>query len=147
MSNSLESDGLQEQWQSLSSESRRRQKRKIGFSLLIAALIALLLWNTQWPFLKPGLIVLLAGQIAIAAFWTFRIRRRQQPDDLDALIEGEASANRQAVWLENGSRLLGFVLLAIGFWRTTGNVIVSLALGVVYPALSFWGFARSAKRR
>jgi hypothetical protein len=58
------------------------------------------------------------------------------------LLDRDASTRRQAMWLEQGSRVLGFMLLALGFWRSTGNVLVSVALGLVYPLVSFWGFKR-----
>jgi len=128
----------------LMADSQARNRKRMRFALLVAALIALLLWNTQWPAIRPGLCVLLAGQIALAGFLFFRNRRLRAPVSAAEWLDSDASAKRRAIWLEQGSRGLGFMLLAFGFWRSTGSVIVSVALGLVYPLVSFWGSRRSA---
>jgi len=127
----------------LMADSQARNRKRMRFALLVAALIALLLWNTQWPAIRPGLWVLLIGQMALASFLFFHNRRLGPPGSAAELLDRDASTRRQAMWLEQGSRVLGFVLLALGFWRSTGNVLVSVALGLVYPLVSFWGFKRA----
>jgi len=127
----------------LVAESQARDKKRMRFALLVAALISLLLWNTQWSAIRPGLCVLLAGQMALAAFLFFRNRQLGPSGNAAEWLESDASARRRATWLEQGSRVLGFMLLALGFWRSTGNVLVSVALGLVYPLVSFWAFKRA----
>ena len=147
MNGNPESAPLDREWHALASGTRLRNKKRIRSSLLVALVVALLLWNTQWPAIRPGLFVLLVGQIALAGFLFIRSRQIEATTDLDLWFDREASAMRFAGWLENGSRLVGFAILAFGFWRSTHNLPLSLALGLVYPLVIYWGLTRAATRR
>ena len=127
-------------------DSKARNNQQIRSSLLIAALVGVLLWKTQWPAIQAGLVVLLIGQLGLAGFLAFRNFRHRPAVELDELLEDEGAAMRKAGWLGNGSRLLGFVLLGFGVWRSTHNLPVSIGLGVVYPAVLAWGLVRSSSR-
>jgi hypothetical protein len=127
-------------------DSKARNNQQIRSSLLIAALVGVLVWKTQWPAIQPGLIVLLIGQLGLAGFLVFVNLRRKLPMKLNELLAVEGSAMRKAAWLGNGSRLLGFALLGFGVWRSTHNLPISIGLGVVYPAVIAWGLVRSSGR-
>ena len=127
-------------------DSKARNNQQIRSSLLVAALVGLLLWKTQWPAIQPGLIVLLIGQLGVAGFLIFRNLRHRPAVERNELLEEDRAAMRKAGWLGNGLRLLGFVLLGFGIWRSTHNLPVSIGLGVVYPAVLAWGLVRSSTR-
>jgi hypothetical protein len=126
--------------------SKARNSQQIRSSLLIAALVGLLIWKTQWPAIQPGFAVLLTGQVGVAGFLIFRNLRHRPAVELNDLLQEGSAAIRQVGWLGNGSRLLGFVLLGFGVWRSTHNLPVSIGLGVVYPAVLAWGLVRSSSR-
>ena len=127
-------------------DSKARNNQQIRSSLLIAALVGVLVWKTQWPAIQPGLVVLVIGQVGVAGFLIFRNLRHRPAVELNELLQEEGAAMRKAGWLGNGSRLLGFVLLGFGVWRSTHNLPVSIGLGVVYPAVLAWGLVRSSSR-
>jgi hypothetical protein len=139
-------DLLNGELQNLLVNSQARNNQQIRSSLLIAALVGVLVWKTQWPAIQPGLIVLLVGQLGLAGFLIFFNLRRKSPMKLNELLAVEGSAMRKAAWLGNGSRLLGFALLGSGVWRSTHNLPISIGLGVVYPAVIAWGLVRSSGR-
>ncbi len=153
MANGINHEGIRRELESISASAKARNNKRIGLSLLIAALIALLLWKTQWPAIQPGLGILLAGQIGLAGFLAYRNSQLKQFDgtereaDVGAFFAGEEAALTRSTLLENGSRLLGFAALAFGFWRSTGNLVLALALGVIYPVVVYWGLARANSRR
>ncbi len=147
MSTTFGNDALQQELHNLTVNSKRRNNRRIRMALIIAALIAVLSLKTQWPSLQPGLYILLAGQLIFAGFLVLRNRRITEHIPVDRWFDEELAVNRQAAWLENGPRMLGFAVLAFGFWRATGNVLVSVALGVVYPAILLWGLSRVTGRQ
>ena len=149
MTDGMEPESLRRELFSISASTQSRNNQRIASSLIIAAVIALLLWKTQWPAIQPGLIVLLAGQVALAGFLAFRNSQLKlyEGADVNAWFAREEAALRQATLLETGARVVGFALLAFGFWRSTGNLLLSLALGVVYPAVVYWGLARVTNRR
>lgn len=52
-------------------------------------------------------------------------------------------------WLslfENAFRGVGFLALAYGFWRATGQIWVAILLGIVYPAVAYFGMSRRAEQ-
>jgi hypothetical protein len=75
VSDDTESDELRK----LMTDSQARDRKRMRLALLVAALISLLLWNTQWPAIRPGLWVLLIGQMALASFLFFHNRRLGPP--------------------------------------------------------------------
>lgn len=131
----------------LTRSAKARNQNRLRVSLLIAALIGLLLWKTQWPAIVPGLVILLAGQLGLAIFLAVRNSQLARPAELEEWFRGEARALRIASWIENFSRMAGFVLLAFGFWQSTRNLVLALALGVVYPAIVYWAMARVRARK
>jgi hypothetical protein len=147
MSGNLETDLVARELQNLALDSEARNNKRIRSALLLAALAGVLLWKTQWPAIYAGLIVLLTGQLALAAFLAFRNRSLKRQIDVNDWFDKESSAMRQSAWLDNGSRLLGFVLLGVGFWRATHNLLISLALGIIYPVATYWGLSRVSSRR
>ena len=114
------------------------------FALVIAAIIAFLLWQTQWPTLRPALFLLLIGQIGTAAILFNRtIALSKQPAEEQAAMlvwfDTEEAFVKYSSLFENAVRTIGLMVLAYGFWVPTRNLGIALALGVVYPlAAHFW---------
>jgi len=109
---------------------REGNTRRLRTSVLAAVLIGFLVWYTRWPSLKLGLFILLAGQLGLTVM--VLIRNRSLANE---------SAGSEEVFLrryrlfDNLQRTLGFAALAYGFWSVTRNLWVSLALGILYPAV------------
>jgi hypothetical protein len=121
------------------------------FAEVMAVIFALLLWRTTWLALRPGLVILLAGQIAVIFVLVYRnvrlARDAKRADDAGkaavlAWFDKEEASGRWSAWLENGARIIGLALLAYGFWQMTGNLLITLAIGVVYPVSSYFGMMR-----
>lgn len=116
----------------------------------MAIVIAVLLWQTTWLSLRPGLLILLIGQISAAAvFFAHR-----------SAIGGTGSCLRMLTWfdgeerfvsfsalVESVFRVVGFVVLAYGFWTATHILWITLILGIVYPLFSYFGVARRNTRQ
>lgn len=137
---------------SLISETRRRNSKRMRFAEVMAVIFALLLWRTTWIALRPGLAILLAGQIAVIVVLVYRNARLgkdlgRQGDfgkgEASAWFEGEEAFAKWSGVLENGVRIIGLAVLAYGFWRMTNNLLITLAIGVVYPVSSYFGMMRT----
>lgn len=104
--------------------------RRLRTSLLAAVLIGILAWYTKWPSLRLGLLILFVGQLGLAVMVLMRNRALtgQTADSQEAFL-------RRLRLFDNCQRTFGFAVLAYGFWRATRNLWLSLALGVVYPAV------------
>jgi hypothetical protein len=139
---------------SVIAEAQRRNAKRAHFAELIAVLLAILLWETKWLALRPGLVILLIGQLGVALVLILRNLRLSkdlerwsssvEKDDLLAWFEAEGAFARRSTWFESGARLLGLIVVAYGFWAVTGNLWVALAIGVVYPVSLYFGMMRSS---
>jgi hypothetical protein len=136
-----------ERFSSFVAVARGRHGKHMRFALLVAVLIALLLWQTQWFTLRPALFLLLIGQIGTAAILFNRKTALSRGLDLDesgmlAWFDAEEAFVKYLAALENGVRTVGLMVLAYGFWVPTRNLWVALALGVVYPVTAYLGMVR-----
>lgn len=133
-------------------EMRKRNSKRMRFAELMAAIFAALLWKTAWLALRPGLAILLVGQVALVFVLIYRSVRlsrdlkRPSSDvtkgDVLAWFDDEQAFSTRSRLLENGTRMIGLIVLAYGFWKMTGNVWIAVAIGVVYPASSYFGLMR-----
>jgi uncharacterized protein YjeT (DUF2065 family) len=136
--------------------AQQRNRKHLRFAALVAILITALLWRTQWLTLRPGLIVLLLGQLGATTILLYRgvtlkknLREAEsgvgfEPSTWFAL---EAAFTKRIAMFENGLRLIGFVLLAYGFWIATKSLGLALAIGIVYPVTAHFGIGRANMRR
>jgi hypothetical protein len=141
-----------ERFSSFVSIVRERHVKHMRFALVVAVLIALLLWQTQWIALRPALILLLLGQVGTAAILLNRRTPFSKSPDLDeagmlAWFDTEAVFVKYLAVFENGVRAIGLLVLAYEFWMTTRNLWVALALGVVYPMTAYFGMVRGSISR
>lgn len=133
--------------------AQARNARHLRFAALVTVLVALLLWRTQWVTLRPGLVVLLIGQLGAAVLLLYRnaslsrdLHRLQntsaaEPSSL-TWFDGEEAFVKRLALFENGLRLIGFALLAYGFWLPTRSIFIALAIGVAYPVTAYFGIGR-----
>jgi hypothetical protein len=133
--------------------SLARNSQAMRVAIIIVVLIGALIWRTQWPSLQPGLWILLGGQIGVVLL---RLRRIPEQKKVITSLRAEALDERSLLdWFrterqfiknlglfENGGRSLGFLSLAYGFWTSTRQLWLSLALGLVYPLVAYAGMAR-----
>ncbi len=127
--------------------ARSRHLKHVRFALVVAALIALLLWQTQWITLRPALFLLLIGQIGMAAILFNRVRALAKENsaseaEMLAWFGMEEAFVKYSALFENGVRTLGLLLLAYGFWVPTRNLWVAVLLGLVYPITAYFGMVR-----
>jgi len=133
--------------------ARTRNAKQMRFAGFMAALIAVLLWQTRWLALQPGLGILFIGQLGALFVLLYRNAtlsrdfarwKTAAPPAAGLLVwfdREKAFATRLALF-ENGSRAIGMIVLAYGFWKTTGNVPVALVIGIVYPLSVYFGMVR-----
>jgi hypothetical protein len=136
--------------------ARQRNGKHLRFAALVAVLIAALLWRTQWLSLRSGLIVLLLGQIG-AAMMLFRrgatlkknLEAARNDTEFNALawFAAEGAFVRSLDTFENSLRVIGFALLAYGFWNATRSLWLALVIGVIYPVTAYFGIGRANTRR
>ncbi len=128
---------------SYATAARARYAKQAQSSGLIALLLAVLLWQTKWPSLRLGLIALLLSYVGSTLLSLYRKQELSRDIEFD----------RERQWLtglmlfENISRTAGFLALGYGFWVATRSVTVGLVLGVVYPALTYFGLERRNYQR
>ncbi|HEX4229754.1 MAG TPA: hypothetical protein VHZ07_13865 [Bryobacteraceae bacterium] len=115
--------------------------RRLRTSLLAAVLIGVLAWYTKWPSLRLGLLILFVGQLGLAVMVLLRNRALagQTADSQEAFL-------RRLRLFDNFQRTFGFAVLAYGFWTATRNLWLSLALGVLYPAVCAAGIFNRRER-
>jgi hypothetical protein len=123
----------------VASERRRYNKRLLTGSL-VAVLIAVLLYETQWPDLWFGLTVLLAGQVADLLVLLARKVLNKAPGP--SWFEREEVFIRRLALFETAYRTLGFLALGYAFWTSTRNLLLAFAIGVVYPLTLHFGMNR-----
>ncbi|MDQ2774834.1 MAG: hypothetical protein M3Y57_07915 [Acidobacteriota bacterium] len=119
----------------------------------MAALIALLIYQTQWLLLRPGLTILLAGQVGAVLVLCIKntkllrdldcgkARASEAPDFL-AWFDEEETFVRRLAFFQNGCQMIGFVALGYEFWVSTRNLWLAITIGCVYPATVYWGATR-----
>ena len=120
--------------------------------MLISLVIALLLWQTQWISLRPGLSVLLVGQLAAGLLYflrSFQLKATSAAPapQMHTWFGEEKRFITVAMLSESLVRILGFVVLAYGFWNATHILWITLLLGAVYPAISYFGVAQRNTRQ
>jgi hypothetical protein len=130
----------------------QRNRKQLRFAALVTVLIAALLWQTQWLTLRPGLGVLLMGQLCATAMLLYRTaalskalaetRSRSRSDALAWFASEQTFVQRLALF-ENSLRFVGFLLLAYGFWQATRSLSLAFAIGVIYPVAAHFGISRS----
>lgn len=131
---------------------RARHAKRLRLSLLIAALIFVLIYQTQWLILRPGLVVLLVGQAGSAIAIMSRSRKLakelehertgEEEDDLLAWFEAEERFLKQLAAYEAGCQMLGFACLGYEFWVASGSFWLAVAIGLVYPITTYFGITR-----
>ena len=134
----------------------QRNRKQLRFAALVAVLIAALLWRTQWLTLRPGLALLLMGQLCATVMLLYRTatlskalaktRSRSRSDAL-AWFASEQTFVRRLALFENALRFAGFLLLAYGFWQATRSLWLTLAIGVIYPVAAYFGIGRTNTQR
>jgi hypothetical protein len=127
--------------------ARERYGKHMRFALVVAVLIALLLWQTQWITLRPALFLLLIGQVGAAAILFNRRMALSKGLNLDAAgmlawFDTEEAFVKYSAAFENGVRTIGLMVLAYEFWVSTRNLWIALALGVIYPVIAYFGMVR-----
>ncbi len=136
---------------------RARHIRRLRLAGVIAVLIVVLIYQTQWLMLRPGLAILLAGQlgVVVALLW----RNAKLLKDLDsgkrdvleenavlAWFQSEERFMRRLMLFESGCQMIGFGALGYGFWMVTRSLWLAIAIGVVYPVSSYLGVTRRRSR-
>jgi len=134
----------------------QRNRKQLRFAALVAVLIAALLWRTQWLTLRPGLALLLMGQLCATAMLLYRTtvlskalaetRSRSRSDALAWFASEQTFVQRLALF-ENALRFIGFFLLAYGFWQATRSLWLAFAIGVIYPVAAYFGIGRTNTQR
>lgn len=134
----------------------QRRRKRLRFAALIAVLISALLWRTQWLALRPGLALLLMGQLCATAMLLYRTTalsralseaRNQPRSDALTWFASEQTFVRRLALFENSLRFIGFFLLAYGFWQATRSLWLAFAIGVIYPAAAYIGIDRKNLQR
>jgi hypothetical protein len=138
--------------------AKARNAKRIQSSGLIAVLLGVLLWQTRWPSLRLGLVLLLFSHVGGALLLLYR--NRELARDIEALEEQLFDESKMGRWFdreqswakrvmlfENISRTAGFLALGYGFWVPTGSVTVAVLLGVMYPAVTYFGLERRSYER
>lgn len=132
---------------------RASHTKRSRFAALMAILIGILLYQTQWLILRPGLSILLAGQAGVVLF--LMLRNAKLSKDLDrgkisdteevsvpVWFEGEEAFIKRVAVFENACQAIGFVTLGYEIWVATGSLLLALAIAVVYPATAYFGITR-----
>ena len=124
---------------------------------MVAALIAVLIYQTQWFMLRPALAILLAGQAGavVALLWKNRgitkdlDRWKTSPVEEATVVDWFASEERfvrRLLLLESGCQLIGFLALGFEFWMVTRSLWLAAAIGFLYPVSSYFGVTRRRSR-
>jgi hypothetical protein len=137
---------------------RAHNAKRARFSLIVALLLAALLWRTTWPSLRPGLIILLIGYFGTAMLFLYRnaklaaeAREMQNGTCQNGeILDWFDRQERFAVWstrAEAGLRTAGFLVLGYGFWLVTRSDVIALLLGIGYPVVTYFGMERRNNQR
>ena len=128
-------------------------RKRLRFAGLVAAFIAILVYQTQWLVLRPGLLVLLAGQAGVAVALFLRSGRLAKDLDrakagglaeaaISAWFDGEELFVKRLALYENGCQLVGFAVLGYEFWLATRSQLLAFGIGLIYPATVYFGSTR-----
>ncbi len=132
---------------------RRRNFRRVYIAGVVAALIAILLYETQWLNLRAGLIVLLIGYLGdILALLLKNVQLAKVLDrkKIEAMSEAAFGTwfEREEVFVKRlalfdaACQMIGFLTLGYAFWASTRSLWLSLAIGFVYPVTAYFGMSR-----
>jgi hypothetical protein len=132
---------------------RRRNFRRVYIAGFVAALIATLLYQTQWLNLRAGLVVLLIGYLGdVLALLLKNVQLAKDLDRKTALAMNEAAYTlwfereeifvKRLAFFDSACQMIGFLTLGYAFWVSTGSLWLSLAIGVVYPMIAYFGMTR-----
>ena len=146
-----------ERFLSFLTSERARHSRRLRLALLLAALIAVLLYQTQWFILRPALAILLVGQTGavLALLWKNRAitkdldRWKTAPFEEVTVLDWFAAEERFVKRLslfESGCQLMGFAALGFEFWMATRSLWLAVAIGFFYPVSSYFGVTRRRNR-
>jgi hypothetical protein len=142
-----------DQFFSFVESERTGRVKRLRFAALMCILILALLYRTEWLILRPGLLILFAGQAGVAMALFVRsqqlrktLHSRQigaiQEDEIAAWFEGEKSFVRCLGLFETTCHIGGFAVLGYEFWLASRSLFVALAIGIVYPAAMYFGITR-----
>ncbi len=151
-------EAARERVYALMEKARVSNKARVRSAAVVAFLMAALLWLTKWPSLRPGLWILLCGQIVLILILLHRsvlLARKieswhassPERDAFAEWFEGETRFTTRLGIIEDLIRTIGFLTLGYGFWTATGSLLIALALGVAYPAFAYFGMERKKHQR
>ncbi len=121
---------------------RRSRVKNVITAILTAVLISALLYETQWLSLRPGLIMLLIGQLGSAVALVFRNMQASNEATHPDWFEAEERFLDRLALFDSISLFLGFLALGYAFWVSTESLWLSIAIGIVYPAAFYFGVTR-----
>ena len=140
-----------DQFFSFVESERTGHVKRLRFAALMCILILALLYRTEW-LLRPGLLILFAGQAGVAMVLFVRsqqlrktLHSRQivaKEDEIADWFEGEKSFVRRVGLFETTCHIGGFAVLGYEFWLASRSLFVALAIGIVYPAAMYFGIIR-----
>jgi hypothetical protein len=117
----------------------RRARSAALFSILILAL----LYRTEWTILRPGLAILLIGQLGVAVAYVVQaVRISRDSSVIYTWFDRQRSFIRRVAWFEACCHWAGFAVLGYGLWRASASWSLGVALGIVYPAAAYFGINR-----
>lgn len=141
---------------------RTQYAKKLRSIAVIGALIAVLLYQTQWLGLRPGLAILLTNQAGLASILIWRWTRLNKDLDLSKMdlpntdvghtfaavwLEGEERLIKNLALIENVCQMIGFATLGYEIWIATGSLWLAVAIGLIYPLTAYFGLVRGQHRR
>jgi hypothetical protein len=102
----------------------RRARSAALFSILILAL----LYRTEWTILRPGLAILLIGQLGVAVAYVVQaVRINRDSSVIRIWFDRQRSSVRRAAWFKACCHWAGFAVLGYGLWRASEVVARSCA--------------------
>ncbi len=132
---------------------RRHNFRRVQIAGFVAAVVTILIYETQWLNLRAGLFVLLIGYVGdVLALLLKNVQLAKALDRKTALAMNEAAYTtwfereevfvKRLVSFDSACQMIGFLTLGYGFWASTRSLSLSLAIGVVYPITAYFGMTR-----
>lgn len=145
---------------------RALHTKRWRFAAVMALFIAILSYQTQWLILRPGLTILLTGQAGVVFLLLWRNAKLSQDlnrwkaaaaeeplpagaaeEPLSTWFEAEEKFVKRLAIFETICQMVGFVTLGYEIWVVTRSLLLALAIGVVYPATSYFGITRVRNRK
>jgi hypothetical protein len=124
----------------------RRHRQRLYMATFLAALIGVLIYQTEWPGLHAGLLVLLAGQAGDVL--ALLVRNFQLSNDLNNKAADATWFDREELFIKRLSlfdttcQTIGFLLLGHALWLYTGSTWLYVGIGFVYPIAFYLGVTR-----